>query len=346
MRLPQTFSHHNLPHESRNPPSYTIFIHQILRSSPLRACPRLSRELVYRDLKLTRPAPRPTFDSSPPPPTSRCLPSRSPFPGNGYVTRTSRSLATYILPCTSLRCPRAISTLSPPADLPSARVISPQDFHSYCHPHHQQPPRHNVSPSRKIHPLAKKIRLEWPSEPNEAPVGEQQRPAQQQGQTPLAPSSTRHNHRSTTTKQPQSTPSKTAPPAATTTNLFPCHICHRKPTKKTELDSYADCEGCGERTCYVCIRECLGQGRRGASRPTKNVNEGEKSGLEDRSFCMEDAPVAKDGDETQEDRTKRGGGPMTWGEGGGRGHRGRICSLCCVEEGPEGDAVCLGCLGS
>ncbi|RGP62046.1 hypothetical protein FLONG3_10349 [Fusarium longipes] len=36
--------------------------------------------------------------------------------------------------------------------------------------------------------------------------------------------------------------------------VAPCHICHRRPTKKTHLDSFADCQGCGERTCFVCIR--------------------------------------------------------------------------------------------
>jgi hypothetical protein len=39
-----------------------------------------------------------------------------------------------------------------------------------------------------------------------------------------------------------------------------CHICSRKPNKKADLDSFADCQGCGQRTCYVCIRECLGWG--------------------------------------------------------------------------------------
>lgn len=144
--------------------------------------------------------------------------------------------------------------------------------------------------------------------------------------------------------------------AATTTDLRPCHVCHRKPTKKTELDSYADCEGCGERTCYVCIRECLGRERRGTFQPpgrtTGDEEDGwldEEGGPEDRSFCMEDAPSADEEiaeNVTEEDRTKRGGGPTAWGDGRGRGHRGRICSSCCVEEGPQGDAVCLGCLGT
>ncbi|KAK2741778.1 hypothetical protein FQN57_005522 [Myotisia sp. PD_48] len=40
--------------------------------------------------------------------------------------------------------------------------------------------------------------------------------------------------------------------------LAPCHICHRRPTTRTVLDAYADCEICLERTCYVCLRECNG----------------------------------------------------------------------------------------
>ncbi|KAK2759024.1 hypothetical protein FQN54_003123 [Arachnomyces sp. PD_36] len=40
--------------------------------------------------------------------------------------------------------------------------------------------------------------------------------------------------------------------------LRPCHICHRRPTTRALLDAYADCELCGERTCYICLRECNG----------------------------------------------------------------------------------------
>lgn len=199
-------------------------------------------------------------------------------------------------------------------------------------------------------------------------------------QAPLTPSS-RHNKNhqirspaaaAATTKLHQS-PSKMAAP----TNLSPCHICHRKPTKKTELDSYADCEGCGERTCYVCIRECLGwkgttptsathdhdemlmkddddddddgnddHGDHDDNSKTDEDNDVENwgHGRLDQSFSMEDAPSTEEGNRRpDQDRTKRGG---TWGKGGGRGHRGRICSQCCVEDGPEGEVICLGCLGT
>lgn len=38
--------------------------------------------------------------------------------------------------------------------------------------------------------------------------------------------------------------------------LRPCHVCHRKPSTKIMLDAYADCELCGQRACYICLREC------------------------------------------------------------------------------------------
>jgi hypothetical protein len=55
---------------------------------------------------------------------------------------------------------------------------------------------------------------------------------------------------------------RTMPSTATTTNtssklvLRPCHVCHRKPSTKVMLDAYADCELCGQRACYICLREC------------------------------------------------------------------------------------------
>ncbi|BDD59105.1 hypothetical protein MAP00_004343 [Monascus purpureus] len=40
------------------------------------------------------------------------------------------------------------------------------------------------------------------------------------------------------------------------TALRPCHICHRRPTTREVLDAYADCDLCGERACYICLRQC------------------------------------------------------------------------------------------
>lgn len=95
-------------------------------------------------------------------------------------------------------------------------------------------------------------------------------------------------------------------------DLRPCHICRRKPTVKKELDSFANCEGCGKRSCWVCIRECLG------GWGNQRAMEGEDKGSEDK-------------------------GEESWAEDGTQ-HRGMVCSRCCVERGTEGEVLCLGCL--
>ncbi|KAI6712526.1 hypothetical protein PZA11_003431 [Diplocarpon coronariae] len=89
-------------------------------------------------------------------------------------------------------------------------------------------------------------------------------------------------------------------------DLSPCHICRRKPTVKSELDAFGDCDFCGERTCYICTRRCEGPGE-------------------------------AVGDMVVEDPHERG----LAGDGG---HRDQICSGCCVEKGAEGEVWCLGCL--
>lgn len=111
--------------------------------------------------------------------------------------------------------------------------------------------------------------------------------------------------------------------------LDPCHICHRKPVVKSDLDSYADCEECGERTCYICIRECLG-------REDEEMEEAlQMSFTEDacegagRAFFPRNGDG--DGDEDGSERRKLR-------------HRTMVCSRCCVERGTEGEVVCLGCL--
>ncbi|KAI1177523.1 hypothetical protein F4777DRAFT_541245 [Nemania sp. FL0916] len=129
--------------------------------------------------------------------------------------------------------------------------------------------------------------------------------------------------------------------------LSPCHICHRKPTKKSDLDCFADCMGCGERTCFVCLRDCQGW------LPTSDGDEPNHTTTEpedpDASFTMQDVdndePIPhNDTDKTTD--TQRPEQRQKKGEGGwnGRGHRKVICSRCCIERGSEGDVVCLGCL--
>ncbi|KAK0632834.1 hypothetical protein B0T14DRAFT_533162 [Immersiella caudata] len=131
------------------------------------------------------------------------------------------------------------------------------------------------------------------------------------------------------------TPSRTTAPSAKL--MSRCHICGRKPAKKSDLDSFADCQGCSQRTCYVCIRECLGW--RGGATPNQQradenamllsgASQGPRPSVSprsDTSFTMVDA-----GDEWE-----------GWARGG---HRQVVCSQCCVERGANGDVVCLGCL--
>lgn len=103
-------------------------------------------------------------------------------------------------------------------------------------------------------------------------------------------------------------------------NLSPCHICRRKPTELSQLDGYANCQSCGGRMCYVCMRQCLG----GTQGP-----EGDYNLL--ASF--------EGGDE----RCGRYSGAL---EKSQQTHKTFICSRCCVEEGEDGAVSCLGCFGA
>lgn len=59
-----------------------------------------------------------------------------------------------------------------------------------------------------------------------------------------------------------------SPSSGTVTSLLlrPCHICHRRPTTRAVLSGYIDCEDCGKRTCFICVRECGDDGCRYAER--------------------------------------------------------------------------------
>jgi hypothetical protein len=116
-----------------------------------------------------------------------------------------------------------------------------------------------------------------------------------------------------------------------TNALAPCHICHRRPTKKSHLDSFADCQGCEQRTCFVCLRECHGWNMDGGS----GVSEQEMLSM---SFHMEDAD-----DEPQHNGTTKDGQQQSNQGWKAVGHQAVVCSRCCIERGTEGDVTCLGC---
>ncbi|KAM0564274.1 hypothetical protein ACHAPJ_000484 [Fusarium lateritium] len=125
-----------------------------------------------------------------------------------------------------------------------------------------------------------------------------------------------------------------AKPKVTSALLAPCHICHRRPTKKSDLDSFADCQGCGERTCFVCIRECHGWNLDGGS----VLSEQE---VLSRSFHMDDADAQPQQQQPKNNAT--GGGQQTIKGWDAVGHQAVVCSRCCIERGAEGDVTCLGC---
>jgi hypothetical protein len=151
------------------------------------------------------------------------------------------------------------------------------------------------------------------------------------------------DHHSTSLTSASTQPRPVAARTTSTALLSPCHICHRKPTKKSDLDSFAECLGCGQRTCYVCIRQCQGWLQ------NSSTNEEPLQISQDlsASFTMHD--VDDEVEEVIENQAKpdktRGhtseGGGQGWS---GSGHRSVVCSRCCVERGSEGDVVCLGCL--
>lgn len=55
-------------------------------------------------------------------------------------------------------------------------------------------------------------------------------------------------------------------PSMSPSALRPCHICHRRPTTRQVLDAYADCDLCGERACFICLRQCDALACRGTNK--------------------------------------------------------------------------------
>ncbi|KAE8145786.1 hypothetical protein BDV25DRAFT_163873 [Aspergillus avenaceus] len=102
--------------------------------------------------------------------------------------------------------------------------------------------------------------------------------------------------------------------------LRPCHICHRKPATKEVLDAYTDCDLCGERSCYICLRQCNAIGCNGLAYP-----------LEERCLCRDIL-----------DRLYQTNSRQPHGK-----HPRKICSCCALEGMTETGievAWCLDCV--
>ncbi|EXF77314.1 hypothetical protein CFIO01_09881 [Colletotrichum fioriniae PJ7] len=135
----------------------------------------------------------------------------------------------------------------------------------------------------------------------------------------------------------------------TPSSLAPCHICHRRPTKKSDLDSFADCQGCGQRSCYICVRECQGWEKDGQPSGNGGINSTQQGQGQDgldlsRSCTMDDVDDDRQRQSREEEEAKRAGQATRHNGWTGGGHRQMVCSRCCIEKGSEGDIVCLGCL--
>ncbi|KAJ1331201.1 hypothetical protein MN608_04659 [Microdochium nivale] len=137
------------------------------------------------------------------------------------------------------------------------------------------------------------------------------------------------------------------PRANSAAMLSPCYICHRKPTKKSDLDSFADCMGCGRRTCYICIRQCQNWLLLPSGRPSSRDDGG--SSEMSYSFTMRDADEPEQ-DKPYPQQQRHQGGQQTHGPGQDEygktrsswsavGHRDVICSRCCIERGGEGEVA-------
>ena len=165
---------------------------------------------------------------------------------------------------------------------------------------------------------------------------------------------------------------------ATAASLAPCHICHRRPTKKSDLDSFAECQGCGGRACYICIRECQGWSADSNDNYDDNEDVNDEPEHLSRSCTMEDVDEYLMQREEEEEelqhqlsnprgvaaammeigRARARGTSTTGTYAGARSkdnnkknkgwaasrHRAVVCSACCIERGEAGEIVCLGCL--
>lgn len=125
-------------------------------------------------------------------------------------------------------------------------------------------------------------------------------------------------------------------------DLSPCHICHRKPTEKKHLNDFAYCEGCGKRTCFICIRQCeVELGRERGGYPEIEAF-GTDAGYDQLTFSFHGDEMCFERERREIDETLFTG--PSWEKDRRAGHPKKVCSRCCVERGVEGEVWCLGCL--
>lgn len=115
----------------------------------------------------------------------------------------------------------------------------------------------------------------------------------------------------------------------TKADLSACHICHKRPRVKSDLDGYADCEGCEKRTCFICMRKCRGE-----------------IDVDDAEMIFGIEASLMDADNGGEEGNEQGkAGVWRDSERERMRHMEVVCSLCAKECGPDGHVRCNGCLG-
>lgn len=113
--------------------------------------------------------------------------------------------------------------------------------------------------------------------------------------------------------------STTSTTSTSPSSLRPCHICHRRPTTRGVLDAYADCDLCGQRSCYICLRQCDSPSCCGSA------------GLGDQNQLLRDGSDRLqeeiNGDDSESKQSRR-----------------KICSCCAVEGVSETGVEIVQCL--
>ncbi|PGH08040.1 hypothetical protein GX51_01481 [Blastomyces parvus] len=132
-------------------------------------------------------------------------------------------------------------------------------------------------------------------------------------------------------------------------SLSPCHICHRRPTTRSTLDAYADCDLCAERTCYICLRECMAVDCNGP-RSLPNPNPGPSYGKDNNNYNNNDNNNNDGGgSKASEWRGKispansRPGRADEGGEEHGEKMGRKVCSWCAVESVLDGGGEIVRC---
>ncbi|KAJ9272081.1 hypothetical protein DTO212C5_1844 [Paecilomyces variotii] len=115
--------------------------------------------------------------------------------------------------------------------------------------------------------------------------------------------------------------------------LRPCHICHRRPTTREVLDAYATCELCGERACYICLRECSAVDCRGAG-STPSIAVPSLYGPDAMIDDTDDVPPASSWRQTD----------WRYPQAADVGKRRKVCSWCAVEGLTDGGMEVVHCL--